>query len=65
MNAEIFKGKWHQLKGTIKAKWGKLTDDEVTEVNGNAEVLSGKLQEKYGHSKDEAETEINKWMDEN
>ena len=63
MNEDIFKGKWKELKGSVKEKWGNLTDDEVTEVEGKTEKLVGILQEKYGYSKDKAQEEYNKFMD--
>lgn len=62
MNADIFKGKWHQLKGSLKEKWGDLTDDEITRVDGNLEKMAGLIQEKYGKSRKEAEREIDDWM---
>jgi len=65
MNEDIFKGKWKQLKGSIKEKWGDLTDDDVTEVEGKTEKLVGILQEKYGYSRDKAQEEYNKFMDDN
>ena len=65
MNEDIFKGKWKELKGSVKEKWGELTDDDVTEVEGKTEKLVGILQEKYGYSKDKAQVEYNKFMDDN
>ncbi len=58
MNRDIVEGKWTQLKGSVKEQWGKLTDDELTEVAGKREHLSGKLQEHYGWTRDEAERRI-------
>ncbi|MDN2663706.1 CsbD family protein [Psychromonas sp. 14N.309.X.WAT.B.A12] len=60
MNNDIMKGQWKQVSGTIKEKWGKLTDDDLQEIDGNLEVFQGKMQEKYGMEKDEAEKEFNK-----
>ena len=57
MNEDILKGQWHELKGGIKAKWGKLTDDDLTMVNGQSEKLMGILQTRYGYSKDKAKEE--------
>jgi len=57
MNEEQFKGKWKQAKGSIKEKYGKLTDDEIDEIDGKREKFIGKLQEKYGKSREEAEKE--------
>jgi len=65
MNEDIFKGKWKELKGSVKEKWGDLTDDDVTEVEGKTEKLVGILQKKYGYSKDKAQEEYNKFMDDN
>jgi len=65
MNEDIFKGKWKELKGSIKEKWGDLTDDDVTEVEGKTEKLVGILQKKYGYSRDKAQKEYNKFMDDN
>ncbi len=54
-------GKWKQFSGDIKQKWGKLTDDELLEINGNREILAGKLQEKYGIAKEQANKQIDEW----
>ncbi|MBN8482145.1 MAG: CsbD family protein [Xanthomonadales bacterium] len=58
MNQDIIQGKWKQLKGSLKAKWGKLTDDDLDRLDGNQQYLSGKLQERYGWARDQAEREI-------
>ena len=55
MNKDTMEGKWDQLKGNVQKKWGKLTDDDMDVIKGNAKILSGKLQEKYGMTKEEAE----------
>jgi len=65
MSEDILKGKWKELKGSVKEKWGVLTDDDVTEVAGKTEKLVGILQEKYGYSKDKAQEEYNKFMEDN
>lgn len=57
MNQDILKGKWKQLKGNLRKTWGKLTDDDVEQINGNYELLVGKLQERYGHTRELAEKE--------
>jgi len=58
MNNDIVKGKWKQVSGTLKEKWGKLTDDDLQEINGDLEVFQGKMQEKYGMGKEEAKKEF-------
>ena len=57
MNEEILMGKWHELKGGIKEKWGKLTDDDLAIVDGGAERLVGLLETRYGYSKENADEE--------
>jgi len=54
-------GSWKQLKGAVKAKWGKLTDDDLDVINGRREQLEGKLQERYGFAKDQIRKEVDAW----
>ncbi|WP_018139301.1 MULTISPECIES: CsbD family protein [unclassified Thioalkalivibrio] len=58
MNWDIVKGNWKQFKGKVKARWGKLTDDELDAVAGKREELAGRIQERYGVTKDEAEQQL-------
>lgn len=58
MNTDVIKGKWKQLSGTLKEKWGKLTDDDLQAADGHAEYLVGKLQERYGWTRERAEEEV-------
>jgi uncharacterized protein YjbJ (UPF0337 family) len=57
MNEDILKGKWKEIKGEVKQKWGKLTDDDLAQVEGKEEQLLGLLQKKYGYAKEKAEEE--------
>lgn len=58
MNKDIIAGKWKQLKGSAKAKWGDLTDDVFDVAEGDSEYLAGKLQERYGWDRDRAKKEV-------
>ncbi len=58
MNDDKIKGQWKQLAGTLKAKWGKLTDDDLKVAEGNSEYLIGKVQERYGVARDEAHKQV-------
>ena len=58
MNEDKIKGQWKQLAGTLKAKWGKLTDDDLKVAEGNTQYLAGKLQERYGIARDEADKQV-------
>ena len=62
MNWDIVQGKWKQLKGAAREKWGDLTDDEYDQINGDKDHLAGKLQEKYGWTKEEADDQINQFV---
>ena len=57
MNNDIAQGNWKEIKGKIRAKWGKLTDDEVETLKGNMDQLSSKIQKAYGYAKEKAESE--------
>jgi uncharacterized protein YjbJ (UPF0337 family) len=35
MKQEQFKGSWDQLKGTLKKQWGKFTDDDLAQIDGD------------------------------
>ena len=62
MNADMLKGKWHQLKGEVKSQWGQLTDDDLDRVSGDAEKLVGKVQERYGYARDRAKREVDDFI---
>ena len=59
MNKEQFKGKWNQFKGEAKKQYGKLTDDDLIEIEGDYDKFQGKVQEHYGDQKEA----VNKWTD--
>ncbi|MGV5310451.1 CsbD family protein [Pseudomonas aeruginosa] len=63
MNSDVIKGKWKQLTGKLKERWGDLTDDDLQAADGHAEYLVGKLQERYGWSKERAEQEVRDFSD--
>jgi len=57
MNEDILNGKWLEIKGKVKEKWGKLTDNDLREIEGKGEKLLGLLQKKYGYLRDKTELE--------
>lgn len=61
MNWDRIEGNWKQLKGKVREKWGKLTDDHINVVAGKREHLAGKIQEVYGIGKDEANRQIDEF----
>ncbi|MBZ4021998.1 general stress protein CsbD [Rhodobacter sp. TJ_12] len=63
METNVIEGKWKELKGTVRAKWGELTDDEIDQVAGEREKLEGIVQQKYGKTKEEAKQEVDAFFD--
>ena len=61
MNWDQIHGKWKQFSGSAKERWGKLTDDDLTRIEGRRDQLVGKVQEKYGLAKEEAERQVDDW----
>ncbi len=57
MNKDTVQGNWVDLKGKIKTKWAKLTDNDIDEAKGNMESIAGKIQKVYGYAKEKAEQE--------
>jgi uncharacterized protein YjbJ (UPF0337 family) len=64
MNRDILEGKWKQLRGEIRDRWGQFTDDELDQIAGKYDKLSGLLQERYGYTKMEAEQQIEDFLEE-
>lgn len=64
MNQDIFQGRWNQLKGKMREKWGQLTDDDFTEIAGQKDQLVGRVQERYGLAKEQAQQQVDEWLNE-
>jgi uncharacterized protein YjbJ (UPF0337 family) len=60
MNRDTIEGNWKQIKGKVKERWGKLTDDELDRVEGNYDILCGKIQKAYGLSREEVERDLSR-----
>ena len=63
MNWDQIAGNWKQVKGVVRKKWGKLTDDDVDVIAGKRDILLGKIQERHGIAREEAEKELKAWED--
>ena len=61
MNSDQLQGKWKQLKGSVKERWGKLTDDDLDVIDGQSDQLIGKIQERYGIARQEAQKQVDEW----
>lgn len=62
MNWNELEGKWNQMKGTVREKFGKLTDDDIQVIAGKKDQFLGKLQERYGMARAQAEKELDNWL---
>jgi uncharacterized protein YjbJ (UPF0337 family) len=64
VNNDILQGKWMQLRGLAKQRWGNLTDSDLDKANGKTEELAGLLREKYGYTTEKAHQEIDAFLKE-
>lgn len=62
MTWDQIEGNWLHFKGKLRHNWAKLTDEDITRINGRREELAARLQERYGFARSEAEREIGAWM---
>jgi uncharacterized protein YjbJ (UPF0337 family) len=62
MNSDEVAGKWKQIKGKVREKWGDLTDDDLQRAAGGREQFVGLLQERYGMAKEQAEKQVDEFM---
>ena len=60
VNRDVMEGKWQQVKGSIKERWGELTDDDWKRAEGKTDRLAGIIQEKYGHGKEDVQRELDR-----
>jgi uncharacterized protein YjbJ (UPF0337 family) len=63
MNWDQIAGNWKQVKGVVRERWGKLTDDNANVIAGNGDIFPGKIQGKHGIAREEAEKELKAWED--
>jgi uncharacterized protein YjbJ (UPF0337 family) len=64
MASDVLQGRWKQIRGEVRSWWGRLTDDDLDQIQGNREKLTGVLQEKYGYTRAQADMEIERRLKE-
>ncbi|KIZ44947.1 MULTISPECIES: CsbD family protein [Rhodopseudomonas] len=62
MDWNRIEGNWKEFKGAAKEQWGKLTDDDLDQIEGRREQLEGKLQQRYGYAKDQVKSDVDSWF---
>jgi uncharacterized protein YjbJ (UPF0337 family) len=63
MNKDQFKGRWDQFKGELKKQWGKFTDDDLLQIEGDYQKFQGTMQAKYGDRKEEVSRWADQWFE--
>lgn len=58
MNKDRLAGKWQQLRGEAQKEWGKLTDNQLDQIEGDRTKLAGVIRETYGIAREEAEEQV-------
>ena len=59
MNKTEIKGDWNIIKGKLKQKWAKLTDDDLQFSDGKREELLGRIQKRTGETREAVDKIIN------
>ena len=62
MNWDQVQGKWKQMRGAVRERFGKLTDDDLEIVAGNRDKFVGLIQERYGLAREEAQKRADEWI---
>lgn len=63
MNQDQLEGKWKQVKGEIKMKWGELTDDNWLQIEGSHDKFVGELLEQYGDRREAVRRMTEEWRE--
>ena len=63
MNWDRIEGRWTEVKGKVREKWGRLTNDEVDQIAGKRDQLEGTIQRVYGKTKDEVKKEVDEFAE--
>ncbi|HBJ87973.1 MAG TPA: general stress protein CsbD [Verrucomicrobiales bacterium] len=55
------KGDWNIIKGNLKQKWARLTDDDLQFIEGKQEELLGRIQKRTGESREAVQDAIKEY----
>ena len=61
MNWDRIEGSWKEVKGQVRERWGRLTNDEVDQIAGKREKLEGAIQRVYGKTRDEVLKDVDEF----
>ncbi len=52
------KGNWNVIKGKLKQRWARLTDDDLRYVDGKEDELIGRIQKRTGETREVVEKAV-------
>ena len=64
MNKDQFTTNWRVIRGRVTTRWNRLTDRDLDQVQGNAEILIGMIQEKYNEPRKAIEMQLGRLVEE-
>ena len=59
---DILLDRWLEIRGQVRKRWSKLTDDDLARLSGKTDELVVVLQQRYGYGKVQAKIEIENWL---
>ena len=63
INQQVLGGKWHEVSGKLKAKWGKLSDEDLARPEEKRELLASALEKHYGIQRKHAELQLDRFIE--
>lgn len=52
---------WPHWRDRVRERWGRLSELELTNINGRREQLSTRIQQAYGVSREDADRQLLNW----
>jgi uncharacterized protein YjbJ (UPF0337 family) len=62
MNSDMATARWNELRGDVQQKWGRLSNADLDQVQGQFDELVGLVQDRYGYSSQKAQREVNRFL---
>ena len=62
MTWDQMRSHWMQMRGSLRHRWGRLTEDDLDEIAGDRDIFIGRVRERYSVSREEAQQRIEEWM---
>ncbi len=56
------KGRWPEIKTSIKGHWNRLTDEDLEAIGGHLQELEGRIEKRYGWSKEKVRDSVSSFL---